>query len=166
MITLRNFKPYKEHELSPLAGASHLETEDGKDWYFHQRRFSPDTLKICFDATGVIRSFAIDVSTLYPWNLSVTELDTKDVPKDLDISGRWSFIDGEVVPTPVDMVVVFTQHLNKLMSDANSRINLLKELKEEGVATKEELEELVKLLAYRNKLRKVDVSGEPNWPTL
>lgn len=40
-------------------------SEDGRDWYKSQADFSPDTLKIAYDETGIIRSISKDVSSIY-----------------------------------------------------------------------------------------------------
>ncbi|EAW9401595.1 DUF4376 domain-containing protein [Salmonella enterica] len=71
-----------------------LFSEDGQEWYECQKQFAPDTIKVAYDADGVIRSLSLDVSALWPDNLSVAEVPDTTANRRADISGRWGF-DGE-----------------------------------------------------------------------
>ncbi|ENN7401659.1 DUF4376 domain-containing protein [Escherichia coli] len=96
MNEFNNFTTYTpENPLSD--GAAHLISEDGQDWYDCQKLFAEDTYKISYDSDGIICGITTDVSTLFPLNLSVAEVET--LPDGCDISGRWKYDNGEVVDT-------------------------------------------------------------------
>ena len=99
MLTLKNLTSYiPEHRDLIMPGAYFLQTEDGLDWYYHLTRFSDNTVKIAYDSNGVVRFIESDPSMIWPVNLSVVELSPANVPPEADISGNWSFLNGNVVP--------------------------------------------------------------------
>ncbi|EAV3896232.1 phage tail protein [Salmonella enterica] len=73
-----------------------LFSEDGQEWYECQKQFAPDTIKVAYDADGVIRSLSLDVSALWPDGLSVAEVPDTTSNRRADISGRWGF-DGTTI---------------------------------------------------------------------
>ena len=82
MQHLKNLKKYTpDDENSLLLIKEHnvefYISEDGRDWYESQADFSPDTLKIAYDESGIIRSISRDVSSIYPRNLSIVALKVK-----------------------------------------------------------------------------------------
>ncbi|PSY61267.1 DUF4376 domain-containing protein [Escherichia sp. 20412-1] len=96
MTDIKNFTRYSPE--NPLVDwASYLISKDGQDWYECQKQFAEDTYKIAYDSDGIVRSISTDVSTLFPINLSVAEVET--LPEGCDISGRWKYDNGEVVDT-------------------------------------------------------------------
>lgn len=100
MLTLRNLSVYTpdEAELLPdiLSLATHLQTEDGLDWYYHRTRFRSDTLKIMYDEKNIIRGFSFNAQALWPDGFSVTEIKPEDVPAEFGEKGRWMW-DGEKI---------------------------------------------------------------------
>ncbi|HEL8021298.1 TPA: tail fiber assembly protein, partial [Escherichia coli] len=96
MQELKNFTVYTP-ENPPVAWATHLISEDGHDWYECQKLFSEETYKIAYDSDNIIRSISGDVSSLFPVNLSVAEVET--LPEGCDISGRWKYDNGGIVDT-------------------------------------------------------------------
>lgn len=73
-----------------------LFSEDGQEWYECQKQFAPDTIKVAYDADGVIRSLSLDVSALWPDGLSVAEVPDTTSNRRADISGHWGF-DGTTI---------------------------------------------------------------------
>ncbi|MED8995993.1 tail assembly chaperone, partial [Escherichia coli] len=75
MQELKNFTVYTP-ENPPVLWAAYLISEDGQDWYDCQKQFAEDTCKIGYDNDGIVRTISTDVSTLFPLNLSVAEVET------------------------------------------------------------------------------------------
>lgn len=97
MLTLKNLTLYTpEYAEQIMPNAYFLHTEDGLDWYFYQQKFASDTVKVAYDAKGIVRSLSVDASALWPVNLSVTELPAHKVAEGADESGKWEF-NGESV---------------------------------------------------------------------
>lgn len=102
MKTYRNFTPYTPAGAAQRALLERhpqivfLRADDGADWYACQQTFAPDTLKVVFDAQGVIRAFSQDASTLWPAGASVAEVAAEDVPPDLALSGAWLYQAGRI----------------------------------------------------------------------
>ncbi|HBC8969786.1 TPA: hypothetical protein KE741_003121 [Raoultella ornithinolytica] len=100
MLTLNTLTRYTPEYQSFMADALYLQTEDGLDWYCHLSRFSPDTLKICFDAEGIIRSASTDASRLCPLGLSVTEITDSEIPGGFTADGAWLWDGAMIVAAP------------------------------------------------------------------
>ncbi|EGP2907675.1 tail fiber assembly protein, partial [Salmonella enterica subsp. enterica serovar Muenster] len=97
-LNIKNFIPYTpEPDDTLFAGAAHLQSEDGQDWYGCQQLFSADTLKITYDDNDIITCITRDISGLWPAGQSVAELPDTDENRLADISGGWQFKDGKVV---------------------------------------------------------------------
>lgn len=77
MLYINKFKPY-DPSSNAIDGVLYLKSEDEKDWYEIQSQFSKDTLKVVFDDSGLIISSSRDVSSLFPLNCGVLEIDTKE----------------------------------------------------------------------------------------
>lgn len=77
MLYINKFKLY-EPSSNAINGVLYLKSEDEKDWYEIQSQFSKDTLKVMFDDSGLIISSSRDVSSLFPLNCGVLEIDTKE----------------------------------------------------------------------------------------
>lgn len=75
MLILKNFTQYIPEYADLMIPALYFQSDEGEDWYFHRTRFSDDTLKVCYDSEGVIRSFGFDASRLYPGGYSVAEVE-------------------------------------------------------------------------------------------
>lgn len=97
MLTLKNLTLYtNEFAEQIMPNAYFLHTEDGLDWYFYQQKFASDTIKVAYDAKGIVRALSADASALWPVNLSVTEIAADKVAEGADESGKWEF-NGEAV---------------------------------------------------------------------
>ena len=96
MNNFKHFTPYTPEDPF-VEWASYLISEDGQDWYECQKLFAEDTYKIAYDSDNIVRSIATDVSTLFPLNLSVVEVEM--LPEGCGISGRWKYDNGEIVDT-------------------------------------------------------------------
>lgn len=75
--------------------AVYLKDENGLDWYESQSQFSANTLKVMFDDNGLIISSSRDVSSLFPLNCGVLEIDTEEN----NLDGLY-VINGKLVKTP------------------------------------------------------------------
>ncbi|HHX3894349.1 TPA: tail fiber assembly protein [Citrobacter freundii] len=173
MQHLKNLKKYtpddenslyliKEHNIAFFI------SDDGRDWYKSQGDFSPDTLKIAYDESGIIRSISKDVSSIYPRDLSVVEVDITKVNKSLDIFGGWIFADGEIKPRQYSQEELRAQAEAKkteLLSAAAVAIAPLQDAVDEGMATVEETAALSEWKRYRVKVMRVDTI-KPEWPLL
>jgi hypothetical protein len=165
MMRLNNFIQYvPEYTLESLASAIYLQAETGEDWYYYRDKFSPDTIKICFDATGVICAFSQDATTLWPVNMSVVEFDA--VPDGLANDGRWLF-DGEAIQENPDYYVrIASIRRKKGIAAATEEIEPLKDAVEKALASTAEAERLEALKLYRLALYRIDPQkGEAiEWP--
>ncbi|MBJ5867342.1 tail fiber assembly protein [Enterobacter quasiroggenkampii] len=166
MLTLKNLKQYTPEYYELMIQAVYFQTEDGLDWYYHLRRFQNDTLKICFDEKGIIRSFSYDADRLYPLNMSVTEIDKSEVPEGLNIYGEWMLEKGKIIPVPFDYVSQAEQKRTQLMKVASEKIDALVAASEDGDITEKEESTLARLREYRSALRRLDLSAAPDvqWP--
>lgn len=92
-----NFKKYTPEEKLYGEDVIYLQDDDGQDWYEVQNKFAPQTIKVIFDATGMIISANQDISALHPLNASVAEFATNLSPDEL--LGKY-VIDGQLITTP------------------------------------------------------------------
>lgn len=167
MLTLNKFKQYTPEFVDLMDfRAIFLESEDGLDWYFHMSRFQADTLKVCYDDKNIIRSFSYQADRLFPFGLSVSEINADEVPEGLDINGGWMYDNGEIKPVPVDYVAEAEKKRDSLMAVTTARITALTEAQEDNDITPEEEQELTVLRTYRSALRRLDLSTAPDieWP--
>ncbi|TCC77353.1 tail fiber assembly protein [Citrobacter braakii] len=173
MQHLKNLKKYTpDDEDSLLLIKEHnvefFISEDGRDWYKSQGDFSPDTLKIAYDEAGIIRSISKDVSSIYPRDFSVVEVDLTKEIKSVDIFGGWIFADGEIKPRQYSQEELRAQaevKKTELLSVATVAIAPLQDAVDEGMATEEETAALSEWKKYRVKVMRVDTS-KPEWPLL
>ena len=91
----KKFTEYKPEAKTFGETAVYLEDENGLDWYESQAKFSANTLKVMFDDNGLIVSSSRDVSSLFPLNCGVLEIDTKED----GLNGSY-VINGKLVKTP------------------------------------------------------------------
>lgn len=73
----KKFTEYKPETKTFGETAVYLEDENGLDWYESQAKFSANTLKVMFNDDGLIISSSRDVSSLFPLNCGVLEIDAK-----------------------------------------------------------------------------------------
>ncbi|EIM6762682.1 DUF4376 domain-containing protein [Salmonella enterica] len=90
-FTLYDPVPDENNKIPLRKGAKFFKSEDGHDWYECQKLFSPDTIKIAHNSTGVIVSIGRDVSGFWPEGKSIAEVPDTTANRRADISGRWGF---------------------------------------------------------------------------
>lgn len=143
-------------------------SECGKDWYECQKDFQMNTLKFCYDDTGLVQQAGYDITAIVPHNgWSVAELSTRLTPE--EVFKKYRFDGKQLVK-----VIVPNEDLNdpvrqSLFLSADARINVLKNKIEDGDFEERHVEELDSLRKYRTALRKVDISVSPDkvkWPSL
>ncbi|WQO08549.1 tail fiber assembly protein (plasmid) [Citrobacter freundii] len=88
----------EQAELAEKHNVMFLRAEDGTDWYEAQKKFSADTMKLVIDDEGIIRSFSRDITTLWPVDKSVAEVEYTTSFDDVWIDGGWQYRDGKVSP--------------------------------------------------------------------
>ncbi|WDB54736.1 hypothetical protein PS037_23130 (plasmid) [Escherichia albertii] len=95
MMHLKNIRAIIPHNIH--SSTLPLFTEDGRSWYEEMDKFKPDTLKIAYDSSGIIRFINKNISTLNPDGLSVIELPDLDKYRNIDTSGYWVFNEFYVI---------------------------------------------------------------------
>ncbi|EMD6815656.1 tail fiber assembly protein [Citrobacter koseri] len=143
-------------------------SDDGRDWYESQADFLPDTLKVAYDKSGVICCISKDVSSIYPRDFSVVEVEITPENQDVDIMGGWVFKDGKIQPRQYSKDELIAQAEAKkaeLLSLATAAIAPLQDAFDLGVATDEETALLLEWKKYRVQVNRVDTS-KPEWPEL
>ena len=173
MQHLKNLKKYTPDDADSLFlmnehGTEFLISDDGRDWYKSQSDFLPDTLKVAYDEAGIIRCISNDVSTIYPRDLSVVEVEITPENQDVDIMGGWVFKDGKIQPrqySQEELRVQAEEEKAELLSLATAAIAPLQDAFDLGVATDEETALLLEWKKYRVQVNRVDTS-KPEWPEL
>ncbi|WP_146377941.1 tail fiber assembly protein [Cronobacter turicensis] len=171
MLTLKKLTQYTPEYLDMMIPALYLQTEDGQDWYYHLTRFQADTMKICFDDNGVIRSFHSDASRLFPSGLSVTEIKPADVPDGLNIYGEWMWNGEKITPrefTAQEVIARAETKRSELLAMAAAKIGPLQDAVDIGEATADEVAMLRAWKGYRVALNRVDTGAAPDiaWPEM
>lgn len=162
-VTLSNLALYIPENPGPApAGALFLKSEDGADWYQAQIHFAADTRKIGYNKDGVIRIQHCDVHSLWPIDMSVTEVLEGDIPEGFPASGEsvtgWIYQDGLIILAPVDYIAIAETHRDNEMAEVSKRITALVEAQDDGDITDSEMKELAALRDYRSQLRRLEVS--------
>ncbi|WP_370550900.1 tail fiber assembly protein [Edwardsiella tarda] len=167
MILLKNLRPYipinvDEKYIYQNFGIEFLISEDGYDWYASQEKFKRKTIKIMFDADGIIRSVTQDVSMLSPRGMSVAEI--RKLPEDFMLDGRWCYIDGRVIKKKDDKHSA-QQEKERQINKASKRIDILTDKINLGMA--QDIEAIHKLIKswriYRIQLDEIDPLSD-TWP--
>ncbi len=170
MLTLNKFKQYTPEFMELMDfRAIFLESEDGLDWYFHMSRFQTDTLKVCYDDKNIIRSFSYQADRLFPFGLSVSEINADEVPEGLDINGGWLFDNGKIIPrefTEQEIIAQAESKRSELLAMAAGKIAPLQDADDLGVATDEEKAQLLAWKTYRVRLNRLVFFGVEDiaWP--
>lgn len=170
MVRINNLKEYKpEYVLDVMSDVIFLQDDMGNDWYFALQRFKPDTMKVCFDAKGVILAFSQAADKLWPVGLSVAEVKQTKVPNGLEKDGAWVFNGSAIVPRTYSEAERVEQAEKKrlaLITEAVKEMAPLSDALELGRATPEQTARLLALKHYRLDLIELDVS-KPDaviWP--
>ena len=169
MKHLKALTPYIPDE--PVLGLNviYLRDEDGGDWYEQQKDFHGDTLKVAYDARGIVVSISSDVSRLWPVNLSVVELSADNAPEGLTDSGEWVF-NGETIEartyTQQEYEVQAQQKKDELIAYANEVTRAWQTQLMLGMITDDDKARLTAWMEYIQRVQAIDVSAAPNinWP--
>uniref|UniRef100_UPI000C04F4C9 tail fiber assembly protein n=1 Tax=Xenorhabdus miraniensis TaxID=351674 RepID=UPI000C04F4C9 len=92
----KNFQHYQP-DNPKFGDCVYLRSDEGIDWYDAQKLFASETLKIVYDAAGLIINYSTDASALYPSGFSVVELDTDRVPTGLNVHGDWQYDGTKII---------------------------------------------------------------------
>lgn len=142
-LNIKNFIPYTpEPDEALFAGAAHLKSEDGQDWYACQQLFSEDTLKITYDDNDVITCIT------------------------RDISGGWQFKEGKVVQrvySPEELRKKAEAEKVRRLAEAESAIAPLARAVKLKIATDEEIKRLEAWELYSVMVNRLDTAS-PDWP--
>ncbi|MBI6548571.1 tail fiber assembly protein [Xenorhabdus lircayensis] len=166
-MKIEKFKRYQPEDSIP--NVLYLRSEDGQDWYECQKLFSSDTLKAVYDDDFVIRSFGYDISALCPTGLSVAEVASYYVPKDISIDGSWQYSDGKIIKrvyTQQELRQQAEYQRRELLSQAANSIAPLQYAVDLDMATDREQAALTAWKKYCVLLNRVDCSTAPDipWP--
>lgn len=158
----KNFRLY-EPAKKDLPSGLYLRDEDGVDWYECQSDYGSDSYKVAYDNNGLIVASCQDVSSLFPVDLSVVEVES--LPEGFSI-GLWVFKDGKIQPRQYTQDELREQAEAKkaeLLSAAAAEIAPLQDAVDLDMATDEEKAQLLAWKKYRVLLNRVDTSN-PEWP--
>lgn len=149
-----------------------LTSADGQDWYECQAAFADDTIKIMYDADGVIRGMVdkpvaqrghtLAVSMFFPLGMSVAEL--QNVPAGCAGDGRWRFVEGQVVRNTAWFVRRAEKQKQRRLSQVATEMAPLQAAMLLGDITEAESQRLKVLLAYARTLSALDVTTDPEAP--
>ncbi|MBG6243262.1 MAG: tail fiber assembly protein [Candidatus Symbiopectobacterium sp. Dall1.0] len=166
-MELKNVSRYSPDNMPYGHGVQYFKSEDGQDFYESLNLFTKK-YKLCIEPdTGIIRSMAEDVSSLYPAGFTVVDVD--ELPDGVDISGDWLFEGEKVVrriPTQGELVAKAKFKKASLMRDATNVIAPLQDAVDFDLATEAERAQLIAWKTYRVLLNRVDMSKAPDieWP--
>ncbi|MCX9004545.1 tail fiber assembly protein [Citrobacter portucalensis] len=146
-------------------GVLFLFSESGQEWYESQKLFSDSTIKFAYDSAGAICCISHDISSIWPYNLSVVELPATEANLRVTLGDDWFYQDGKLQQIRDYQAIAVAERDNR-MAEATKRINWLEAAREDSDITDEEEVELTALRAYRTALRRLDLSSAPdvNWP--
>ena len=145
----------KQAELAENHNVMFLRAEDGTDWYDAQKKFA-----------AVIRSFSRDVTTLWPVDRSVVEVEYTPLFDDVWIDGGWQYRDGKVSPrvyTQAELAEQAERKKSSLLAEAESVISPLERAVRLNIATDEERSKLEAWALYSVLVTRVDTAN-PVWP--
>jgi len=165
---LYNKVPVSEEEIaldSSLGGKSILfiKADCGTDWYSIADKLDKTSMKVMFDAEGIIRGFDTDASMLFPMDLSFAVV--SKFPKDLDTSGTWKYVDGRVVKfvCPVKLAEKSKAKQTHLLIEAVAHYAALQLIGDDITVT--ERDERSALRKYILALKRTDLSkADVAWP--
>ncbi|EFG5580977.1 tail fiber assembly protein [Escherichia coli] len=163
-IVRGNPKTKEQYQLTKKFGVIWLYAEDGQNWYEAQKKFQPDTLKIAYDASGIIRYIEKDVSAINPEGMSVVELPDTTANHRADIFGDWVFQDDRVMKRPR------TDEELRQLAEIQKQI-LLRQAREEtqcwqtqlalGIITDSDRQRLTDWMLYMQQVEATDTSVLP-----
>lgn len=160
------YTPEMSGDEETPAGALFLRSEDGVDWYEAQTQFKANTLKVMFDASGVICCAEVDAAGMWPIDCSVIEVNADKIPSDFLCNGQWVWNGNEISQKELSQDEVLARNeakKSRLMTAANSAISPLQMAVKHNIATNEEKSALERWEIYTVLLSRVDIS-DPLWP--
>ncbi|MBG6241216.1 MAG: tail fiber assembly protein [Candidatus Symbiopectobacterium sp. Dall1.0] len=166
-MELKNVSLYYPEEMPHGHGVQYFQSEEGQDFYESLNLFTKK-YKLCIEPdTGIIRSMAKDVSTLYPAGFTVVDVD--ELPAGVDIYGDWLFDGQKVVPripTHGERVEKAKREKAGLMQMASIAIAPLQDAADLDLATEAERAQLVAWKKYRVLLNRLELDTAPDidWP--
>ena len=170
MMQLTKVTRYYPDEMPYGDGVQYFCSEDGKDFYDSIPLFTRK-YKLCIEPeTGIIRSIAEDVSTLYPAGFTVVE--TNYLPADCDIYGGWMYENEVVKAVPVDFEAKAEAERQRLLSDAAAKTEDWRTELQLNVISDEDKASLILWMAYIKELKSLtfnDINSQEdfeavNWP--
>ncbi len=168
MQHIKNLKRYTPEELFLGENVIYLQDDNGIDWYAAQKLFSPDTVKLAYDESGIICAINSDVSMLWPIGLSVIELNRTKLPKRCLANGEWVF-DGKKVSQRIysaeERMASAEARKNELLAIAGAAVAPLQDAVDLDMATEAEKALLADWKKYRVTLNRLDMSApDIDWP--
>ena len=170
MKTLQHYKNFvisrqeQDSELNDLV-IYHVD-EEGRDWYELQETFRTDTIKIGYNAQGVVCTVSQNVYALCPTGLSIAEVES--LPDNFVLEyGAYEYLNGNVVPripSSAEVDVAADERRKQLMSDISVELATLEDIAADGTGTEQELNRLAALKQYRIALMRLDINQ--TWPEL
>ncbi|HHL2709864.1 TPA: tail fiber assembly protein [Yersinia enterocolitica] len=140
--------------------------EEGRDWYELQKTFSEDTIKVGYNAQGVVCTVSEHVYAIAPTGLSIVEVGS--LPENFVLEyGAYEYLNGEVVPripTEAEIAAAADDRRKQLMSTISVELDTLEDIATSGTGTAQELNRLAVLKQYRIALMRLDIT-QP-WPEL
>ncbi|AVJ18324.1 MULTISPECIES: tail fiber assembly protein [Serratia] len=164
-MRMNNFTRYtpESPEFGPLA--LYLQDDKGRDWYASQDKFKKVYTLAINPRTGVIHCITQDVSALFPDGLTVVDID--ELPPGCDISGDWVYSNGTVKKAEGANIRQTAELKNKLMNQATSRIQVLADAVDLGMATQKETAQLAQWREYRVLVSRIDTeASDITWPEI
>ncbi|CNL06361.1 bacteriophage protein [Yersinia frederiksenii] len=140
--------------------------EEGRDWYELQKTFREGTIKVGYNAQGVVCTVSEHVYAIAPTGLSIVEVES--LPDNFVLEyGAYEYAGGQVInriPPEDEIAIAAEERRKQLMSAVSVELSTLQDISAAGVATEIELSRLDVLIKYRIELLRLDViNGE--WPT-
>ncbi|EMY0608949.1 tail fiber assembly protein [Yersinia enterocolitica] len=141
--------------------------EEGRDWYELQETFSEDTIKVGYNAQGIVCTVSEHVYAIAPTGLSIVEVES--LPENFVLEyGAYEYLNGEVVPripTDAEIAAAADERRKQLVSAISVELSILKDISATGIATAAELFRLNALINYRIELLRLDVINGV-WPAI
>lgn len=180
MTILTKFTPYtpenpEQVQLQEELGITYLKSAEGVDWYEGQTLFKPELLKIVFLwDTGEIISAGYDVTTLWPKDLCVADIDYKGSTTPEALATKvFNFRKGVIedkVYSKAELEESAKAKVNKLQKAAVDLITPLQYAETLEMITEDETAYLRNLQKYVVELNRVtQQEGYPanvDWPVL
>lgn len=157
MMRLNNVSVYTPENPPYGNGIVYFRSEEGQDFYEAQSLFTRK-YKLCIETdTGIVRSIAEDVSTLYPAGFSVVE--TNYLPDGCDIYGGWMYENEVVKAVPVDYKSKAESERQRLLNEANEITNDWRTELQLGLISDDDKANLILWMAYIKELKTLDLNS-------